>query len=368
MEAPSRVFVSGLPPTLANEQLRKHFSSKFEVTDAHIIPNRRIGFVGFASHEQAKDAVAYYNKTFIRMSRITAELARPVSFPSIAWCAYLPALAQIHLDQTGQGEIRPMSQRHSTKSSNQLKEPLLQNDLVAASLTTTPKRQRESSCSADHDDFASPHYVSVPTADSRDSPGPDVKRQKQAATFSVPLTSMHNERAALLEPSNQHAEEIIDPIARDSAIKVTGQGVGMEDSEWLRSKTSRLLGLIDETSEEAGVLNTALPLKISPLRGASYSDDTHHKIALEVGSSNPSRSYHSVTSPEDTSQGHVDSSRGKILSNGRLFIRNLAHSVNQDDLAALFGNFGKLDEVGTLLLLFESTLPKSYDDHPDRDI
>lgn len=78
-ESASRVFVSGLPPTLTDAELRKHFSSKFAVTDAHIIPKRRIGFVGFTNQKQAQDAVAYFNKTYIRMSRISAEIARPVS-------------------------------------------------------------------------------------------------------------------------------------------------------------------------------------------------------------------------------------------------------------------------------------------------
>jgi hypothetical protein len=75
----TRVFVSGLPPTLTNDQLLKHFSSGFDVTDAHVLPNRRIGFVGFRSNAAAQEAVRHFNKTFIRMSKIAVELARPVS-------------------------------------------------------------------------------------------------------------------------------------------------------------------------------------------------------------------------------------------------------------------------------------------------
>lgn len=75
----TRVFVSGLPPALNNDGLRSHFSSRFEVTDAHVVPNRRIGFVGFKDHDSAQKAVSYFNKTFIRMSKIVVEMARPVS-------------------------------------------------------------------------------------------------------------------------------------------------------------------------------------------------------------------------------------------------------------------------------------------------
>lgn len=73
------MFVSGLPPTLSNEDLGKHFSSRFTVTDAHVIPKRRIGFVGFKNAEAAKQAADYFNRTFIRMSKISVEIARPVS-------------------------------------------------------------------------------------------------------------------------------------------------------------------------------------------------------------------------------------------------------------------------------------------------
>lgn len=72
--------MSGLPPTLSNDDLCKHFSSRFQVTDAQVVPKRRIGFVGFRDHALAKSAADYFNKTYIRMSKIAVELARPVSF------------------------------------------------------------------------------------------------------------------------------------------------------------------------------------------------------------------------------------------------------------------------------------------------
>ena len=74
----TRVFVSGLPPTCSNDQLRNHFSKRFQVTDAHVLPKRRMGFVGFKSNEIAQEAVKYFNRTFLKMSKITVDIARPV--------------------------------------------------------------------------------------------------------------------------------------------------------------------------------------------------------------------------------------------------------------------------------------------------
>lgn len=75
----SRVFVRGLPPSITDAELRKHFSTgNREVTDVKAIPQRRIGYVGFKTPEDAKKAVKYFNKSYVRMSRLYVELAKPV--------------------------------------------------------------------------------------------------------------------------------------------------------------------------------------------------------------------------------------------------------------------------------------------------
>lgn len=68
----------GLPPTLTEAEFKKHFSAKFPTTDVKHFPHRRIGYVGFKTAEDASKAVKYFNRTFMRMSRIYVEIARPV--------------------------------------------------------------------------------------------------------------------------------------------------------------------------------------------------------------------------------------------------------------------------------------------------
>lgn len=74
----SRIFVRGLPPKYTEDDVRKHFA-KFPVTDVKFFPHRRIGYVGYKTPEDAAKAVKYFNKTFIRMTKIFVEVARPVS-------------------------------------------------------------------------------------------------------------------------------------------------------------------------------------------------------------------------------------------------------------------------------------------------
>ena len=75
----TRVFVSGLPPNFTGDQLGAHFAMRYPITDTVVVPGRRIGFVGFRNYTLARDAVKYFDKSYIRMSKISVEIAKPVS-------------------------------------------------------------------------------------------------------------------------------------------------------------------------------------------------------------------------------------------------------------------------------------------------
>lgn len=64
---------------MTDDDFRSHFAKRYTVTDAKLFPQRRIGYVGFKTPEEAASAVKYFNKSFIRMSKIFVELAHSVS-------------------------------------------------------------------------------------------------------------------------------------------------------------------------------------------------------------------------------------------------------------------------------------------------
>ena len=83
MMASSRIFVKNIPSTITEKEFKNHFSANGrEITDVKILPHRRIGYVGYKSPDVAENAVKYFNRTFIRMSRVAVELAKPVSSAS----------------------------------------------------------------------------------------------------------------------------------------------------------------------------------------------------------------------------------------------------------------------------------------------
>ena len=78
--ASSRIFIKGLPPTITEAEARKHFSAgNREITDIKLIPQRRIGYVGYKTPEDASGAVKYFNRSYVRMSKISVEPAKAVS-------------------------------------------------------------------------------------------------------------------------------------------------------------------------------------------------------------------------------------------------------------------------------------------------
>ena len=81
----SRIFVRGLPPNFTEVDFKKHFSKLSPITDAKFMPKRRIGYVGYQNQGEAEKAVKYFNKSFIRMSRVVVELARPVRTKNANW-------------------------------------------------------------------------------------------------------------------------------------------------------------------------------------------------------------------------------------------------------------------------------------------
>ena len=189
----TRIYVEGLPPSTTKDQIRTHFAAtgKYIVTDAHIIPDRRIAFVGFTSHEQARSAVRYFNKSFVRMSKISVTLARPI---------------EVRRDAKGQGV--PVSERDSKKRKRNVR---------------------------DDGEFARMQ----------------LSNQTPSAANGQ-ITKSNNEPIVTSEEKeNQPEEQPWEGIAGDA----DNVGKPKSDTDWLRRKTKRTLDLLDEPEVETACQN-----------------------------------------------------------------------------------------------------------------
>ena len=134
------------------------------------------------------------------------------------------------------------------------------------------------------------------------------------------------------DPSGNHSNE------------VAVQAVSVSDKDWLRSKTRRLLDLVDEDEEVAAGHSEHSrgdgPMSSVPARADS---DEQERSDTRRGDSNAQEGL-----PEETIDGdhasHKDSGEAQLTS-GRLFLRNLSYAATVDDIHQSFSPYGALTEV-----------------------
>ncbi|KAJ5746634.1 hypothetical protein N7520_011816 [Penicillium odoratum] len=328
----TRVFVSGLPPTCSNDQLRSHFATRFQVTDAHVLPKRRMGFVGFKSHETAQEAVKYFNRTFLKMSKITVDIARPIdSKPSHP--------TRRDADNSAEGALK------RKRDNEKAQDPKLKEYM---SLMQTGKTRTW----ANDDTMAAPAADSAPVINQlpKDtSVAEEVPSQPKKARIEEPLPVATPE-----EPEPM----VIDQSEEDGTEETPAQeeqgeeeAAPASDMDWLRSKTSRLLGLLDE-DEQAEFEERKVD---KPVESRSSPKDESRSAAIEKITSEPSpQPETNVDEPvdepaeeEEATEITPEQARNieLIRDSARLFLRNLSYDLKEEDLHPLFSPFGKTEEI-----------------------
>ncbi|KAL1854570.1 Multiple RNA-binding domain-containing protein 1 [Paecilomyces lecythidis] len=348
----TRVFVSGLPPTLSNEDLGRHFSSRFSVTDAHVIPKRRIGFVGFKSAEAAKQAADYFNRTFIRMSKISVEIARPVKSDNTetAQAAAEKAKKGPKLDESAANSLKRKRDENNTQQDAKLQEylSLTQNskkrtwandDGIAETLTSVDANGQSVGVEQPVGDVsqAQRKKTKVETAAPNKNKAP-VQEHLQPATVPQPASKSPVDGEA--DDGDDKDEEMVEDPA---------QVEPKSDADWLRSKTSRLLGLLDD-EEQAEHEAAPLSSRFEPVEDDDDDEDGPQSggVALDNAASMPTADADGGADADaDTpaNQAEIDANVELIRNSARLFVRNLPYDATEADLDPIFSPFGKIEEI-----------------------
>ncbi|KAK9849355.1 hypothetical protein MYU51_014657 [Penicillium brevicompactum] len=339
----TRVFVGGLPPTCSNDQLKKHFSTRFQVTDAHVLPKRRMGFVGFKSHEAAQQAVKHFNKTYMKMSKISVDIARPI-------------------DSNAAEDAHPTRRRDATnndssmdsnlkrKREDKAQDPKLQEYLSVMGGSSKTRTW------ANDDDMIKPSAEPVPVIN---QPTQEEDEEFQELP-SHPKKAKTEKPAAVPQPAEPEPM-VVDQSGEDENQEAPEQeqqaepeveAAPLSDADWLRSKTSRLLGLLDEDeqdefeqhkTEAKPAAVAAAPVKApapsSPGDESLQGDEESRTMAFESVAPN-------TTDDDSKTQSRPEDPNVDLIRNSaRLFLRNLAYDTTEADLQPIFERFGKLEEI-----------------------
>lgn len=319
----TRVFVSGLPPTLTNEELGKHFSARFQVTDSHVIPNRRFGFVGFKDADAAAQAAKYFNRTYLRMSKISVELARPAGDSN-------PTKNRNSSEHDASSPATNLKRKRDADGSK--------NDAKLQEFLSVMQHSAKTRTWANDDDLPQP-VVNDPvnsTTKTEAAPKEELshpKKKSKVNTPAAPCQTLEDTDDQTQSNDEDKQDEQKEQADQDVSDTPNAEEQPKSDADWLRSKTSRLLGLLDE-EEQADM--TSRPAPPSETKFQPIEEDTE-----ESGAEEQERPVAAETAEPKDYNADVE----QIRISGRLFLRNLAYGATDADLEKIFSPFGKIDEI-----------------------
>ncbi|KFY15582.1 hypothetical protein V492_01875 [Pseudogymnoascus sp. VKM F-4246] len=343
----SRIFIKGLPPTISEDEFRKHFSSKQAITDAKLIPHRRIGYVGYKTPEEAQAAVKYFNKSFIRMSKIGVEMARAISD------ATLPPSRKMQRETERQAQ-QERQERAAAKAAAIADIPTLKRKRAEVD-AADPKLQEflevmqpgsKSKAWTSKDGIEEPptkmQAIELPEEESDEEYEMVPKKARNASREPSP-TKVAAPPAVDPVAEVVDATELADEIPTIGAAETqTSVGLDATDDDWLRSRTSRLLDLVNpedmvvDEAEAAPTASKAVQSTEAAEPAALAGDVAMEDVEKLVGDN---------TEAVTEVAGSTDATMAAIRESGRLFVRNLPYTATEDELRVHFEKYGTLEEI-----------------------
>ncbi|KAF2661887.1 multiple RNA-binding domain-containing protein 1 [Lophiostoma macrostomum CBS 122681] len=329
----SRVFVKGLPPKLSEPDVRKHFA-KFPITDVKFFPHRRIGYIGYKTPEDAAKAVKYFNKSFIRMSKIFVEIARPVADHNV------PTSRTQRPEH--EGTAHDAARKTTVPSDSALKrkrpddeaaqDPKLKEFLEVMQPPSKTKRWAN--------DEGHPANEILPASEMGDKvPAPgDASDEEYQAINKKPKKPRPTKEPSVEAQPVPAKERAPTPRLEDGqgdSRVATGESGPVSDADWLRSRTSRVLDLVED--DEIPDRRAGEPLTMQ--------NDTEEAQETQTrpDDESPQQDYPETVGPDAADS--EPSEEDKIRETGRLYLRNLHFDVSSDDLQGHFSKYGQLEEV-----------------------
>lgn len=145
----------------------------------------------------------------------------------------------------------------------------------------------------------------------------------------------------------QPAEEKSQDVVEESSMPAT-TAAPTTDDDWLRSRTNRLLDLVDEDDD----IPTPVPFHPVPTEAQDSvrEEDKEVEKKPEKIDKEPSPEPMEIeNSPETDVKESDDNIIKSIRKTSRLFVRNLPYVATEDDLRKHFEQYGNIEEVRRLL-------------------
>jgi multiple RNA-binding domain-containing protein 1 len=388
----SRLIVKGLPKRYDERLLRELFSCGGDVTDAKVMRttdgrSRQFGFVGFRTKMDAQQACHCLNRTYVDAAQISVETARAVGDAEIPrpWSKYSKGSSRhdgngspselntgpapngasdetcVHAEKEGERReklandpaFREFKQAVAKRSKNPLwtdgagrAQPIVTKSMVASKKTGGEGLLLERS-----------HVVFDDVEDASDEDDDNLYEELDVSKGAG--RREHDERPA---KSKTNSDAYV-PEEQQTQEQTTARDENVDDLAYFRSKVSKMVD-----SKDAEGRGTIASFEDSEEEETEHESDDDDSDAERNGNGTDSGDKAHVPSREQAKFSHENESlsaaansghpsgpcsnelfRGEEKADasetGRLFLRNLAYSVTEDDLESLFEPFGAIADI-----------------------
>jgi len=370
----SRLIVKNLPNKVTEEKLRTTFSSKGILTDVQLKFTkdgkfRNFAFIGYKNQEETESAIKYFNGTYIGASKITVETCADLGDKTKprAWSKHAP-------DSSAYQKIFGGNEKDTVKSEKENKKEKKKQKKVNSLLekyNDDPKFQeflrvhkRNSVGTWNNDSVLELGKLYSQESKIEDVESKDLKTHDVQENFEVSGEETVSDKVALKKGLSD-----LDYLKAKKAVsegeKKETEENKKEPKEKLNFFTVKLSGL-PYKAKKKDVKQFLAPLKPKSLRippkvkciaYAGFATEKEMKQAL-----NKHKSFYSghQINVHKHDKKHVEpleenlkwkeqktglEGEETVAESGRLFVRNLAYSVTEDDLEEMFAKYGPLTEV-----------------------
>lgn len=301
----SRICVKNLTKHTTEKDLKGLFGARGEITDAKVVKtatgkSRQFGFIGFRTHEQAKDCQEYFNNTFLKSAKIHVEMAVKIGDPSLP-TKKSPAPKQAPRGGPEKGD-KPSPPGKEGLDASKSKQPASTGPVDSAKkeFMNVMKSRGQGQFWANDDDRAT--AAAVPPT------GP---------VAAHPETADSDADSASGGDDSDSDDDSVRAGGLDVApVLAAGRAEAVSDMGYLKSKVKKMS---EDSSDSEGEERAAVD-------GGDESEEEEDMS-------------------DEESAGQAATNDDDSTDESRLFVRNLPFSCSEEELSEHFKSFGPLTQV-----------------------
>lgn len=302
----SRIIVKNLPSKTGDEELKTFFGSRGGiVTDAKVIrkkdgTSRRFAFVGFKTESDAQEAAKYFNQAFMNTVKLDVHLAKELHDESLV----------TQRDRRKRKREAVEREAEKAKGKKKLKSTNEDTDEKLKEYLSVMKPQSSTAMwKNENQDMEAPTTAAVEKEDEEDVN--DFTKTDQNSDVEDGSLTQNEESNGKTQESDEESLDTDEELAkmRTSDEVNEARDEEMTDMDWLKNRRKLMRDQKNINSDEEEETSTEQPQQYEQ-------SEQFEQPEPEV------------------------SADEKILSSGRLFLRNLSYDISEQELGEHFGKFG----------------------------